>query len=80
MLAEQVFVIDGESRIKDVVAKAARDLGAEVKLAGFRRYALGEGIEKKQEDFAAEVAAQIKPKPRTEIDADKPDPEPAKPR
>jgi elongation factor Ts len=46
--------------VKDVVAKAAKELGAPVKLAGFVRYALGEGVEKKQEDFAAEVAAQLK--------------------
>jgi elongation factor Ts len=60
VLLEQVFVVDGESRVKDVVAAAAKELGASVKLAGFLRYALGEGVEKKQEDFAAEVAAQLK--------------------
>jgi elongation factor Ts len=60
VLLEQLYVVDGESRVKDVVAKAAKDLGAPVKLAGFVRYALGEGVEKKQEDFAAEVAAQLK--------------------
>ena len=62
VLNEQVFVVDGESRVKDVVAKAAKELGAPIKLAGFRRFALGEGIERKQEDFAAEVAAQLRPK------------------
>lgn len=50
-LLDQVFVIDGESR----VSKVLEDAGA--KLTGFVRFALGEGIEKKQEDFAAEVAA-----------------------
>jgi elongation factor Ts len=60
VLLEQLYVVDGESRVKDVVAKAAKELGAPVKLAGFVRYALGEGVEKKQEDFAAEVAAQLK--------------------
>ncbi len=60
VLLEQVYVVDGESRIKDVVEKAAKDVGAPVKLAAFRRYALGEGIEKKETDFAAEVAAQLK--------------------
>ena len=34
-----------------------KEIGAEIKLSGFARYALGEGIEKKEEDFAAEVAA-----------------------
>jgi elongation factor Ts len=43
-----------------VVAGVAKELGTSVKLAGFLRYALGEGVEKKQEDFAAEVAAQLK--------------------
>ncbi len=60
VLLEQVYVVDGESRVKDVVAKIAKELGVDVKLAGFRRFALGEGVEKKQEDFAAEVAAQLK--------------------
>jgi len=60
VLLEQVYVVDGESRIKDVVANAAKELGVPVKLAAFRRYALGEGIEKKETDFAAEVAAQLK--------------------
>jgi len=60
VLLEQVYVVDGESRVKDVVAKMAKELGVDVKLAGFRRFALGEGVEKKQEDFAAEVAAQLK--------------------
>ena len=60
VLLEQVYVVDGESRVKDVIAKMAKELGVDVKLAGFRRFALGEGVEKKQEDFAAEVAAQLK--------------------
>jgi elongation factor Ts len=60
VLLEQVYVVDGETRIKDVVANAAKELGVPVKLAAFRRYALGEGIEKKETDFAAEVAAQLK--------------------
>jgi len=50
-LLEQTFVIDGESK----VSKAAKDAGVEVK--AFVRFGLGEGIEKKEEDFAAEVAA-----------------------
>ncbi len=58
-LTEQVFVIDQENKISKVVENAAKDVGAPVKLVGFVRYALGEGIEKKEEDFAAEVAAQL---------------------
>ena len=56
-LEEQTFVVDGESKIKDVIANAAKEAGADVKLAGFIRVALGEGIEKEETDFAAEVAA-----------------------
>lgn len=59
VLEEQTFVIDGELKVKDFIAKTAKDLGAEIKMVAFERFALGEGIEKKQEDFAAEVAAQI---------------------
>ena len=40
-----------------MLENAAKDVGAEVKVAGFIRYGLGEGIEKEESDFAAEVAA-----------------------
>ncbi|MCA3248428.1 MAG: elongation factor Ts [Azospirillum sp.] len=60
VLLEQVYVVDGESRVKDVIAKTAKELGVAVACTGFVRYGLGEGIEKKTEDFAAEVAAQLK--------------------
>ena len=56
-LMDQIFVVDGESKISDVMTKASKDLGAEVTLKGFARYQLGEGMEKKVDDFAAEVAA-----------------------
>ncbi|TXH34686.1 MAG: elongation factor Ts [Rhodospirillaceae bacterium] len=59
VLLEQLYVIDGESRVKQVVEKAAKEIGAPVKVTGFVRMALGEGIEKEQKDFAAEVAAQL---------------------
>lgn len=59
VLEEQVFVIDGKTRIKDVVASSATDLGHPIKLAAFVRFGLGEGIEKVETDFAAEVAAQL---------------------
>lgn len=51
-LLEQTFVIDGESKVADVVAKA----GDGVKLSAFSMFALGDGIEKEEEDYAAEVA------------------------
>ncbi|RIK94308.1 MAG: elongation factor Ts [Proteobacteria bacterium] len=54
---EQVFVMDNETKIKDVVARAAKELGKPIEVTGFVRMALGEGLEKKQEDFASEVAA-----------------------
>ncbi|MBX9621101.1 MAG: translation elongation factor Ts [Alphaproteobacteria bacterium] len=59
VLEEQVFVIDGKTRIKDVVANASKEHSAPIKLAAFVRFGLGEGIEKEQPDFAAEVAAQL---------------------
>tara|TARA_Y100001934_G_scaffold283183_1_gene401041 strand:+ start:12237 stop:13184 length:948 start_codon:yes stop_codon:yes gene_type:complete len=59
VLNEQLFVIDGETKIAKVIEQAADDVGAEVKLTGFVRFALGEGIEREEEDFAAEVAAQV---------------------
>jgi elongation factor Ts len=59
VLLEQIFVVDGETRIAKVVEAAAKEIGAPIKITGFVRYALGEGIEKEQADFAAEVAAQL---------------------
>lgn len=56
-LLEQTYVIDGETKLRKVVENAAKDIGAPVKVTGFTRFALGEGIEKAQSDFAAEVAA-----------------------
>jgi elongation factor Ts len=53
VLLEQAFVMDPDKKVKDVVAEAG------CTLTSFVRYNLGEGIEKKQEDFAAEVAKQI---------------------
>jgi elongation factor Ts len=56
-LLSQVFVIDGKSKVSDVVAAEAKKLGAEETVSKFVRFQLGEGIEKKESDFAAEVAA-----------------------
>jgi elongation factor Ts len=56
-LLEQTYVIDGETKVRKVVENAAKDIGAPVKVTAFTRFALGEGIEKAQSDFAAEVAA-----------------------
>ncbi|MFY8094147.1 MAG: translation elongation factor Ts [Niveispirillum sp.] len=57
VLLEQLYVIDGETKIRKVVENAAKAVGAPVALTGFVRFQLGEGIEKEQSDFAAEVAA-----------------------
>lgn len=58
-LLSQVFVIDNKTPIADVVAKAGKDAGHEIVLKDYVRFQLGEGIEKKEEDFAAEVAAAV---------------------
>ncbi len=59
VLLEQVYVIDGETKISKVVEAAAKAVGAPVALTGFARFALGDGIEVAEKDFAAEVAAQL---------------------
>jgi len=56
-LLSQLFVMDNKTPVAEVVASAAKDAGTGIELKGFVRFQLGEGIEKKQEDFAAEVAA-----------------------
>jgi elongation factor Ts len=58
-LVSQLFVMDNKTPVADVVAQAAKEAGAPIKLAAYIRFQLGEGIEKKQEDFAAEVAAAV---------------------
>ncbi len=60
VLLSQTFVIDGENTVEKAVKNAEGDVGAPIKVAGFIRLALGEGIEKEEEDFAAEVAAAAK--------------------
>ena len=54
---EQLYVVDGKTKISAVVEAAAKEFGKPVKVVGFISYRLGEGIEKAQSDFAAEVAA-----------------------
>jgi elongation factor Ts len=56
-LLSQLFVMDNKTPVAEVVASAAKDAGTGIVLAGFVRFQLGEGIEKKVDDFAAEVAA-----------------------
>ena len=57
VLNEQISVIDGETKIKDLIKKISLDLGTDVKIKDFKLLKLGEGIEVAESDFAAEVAA-----------------------
>lgn len=56
-LLEQTFVIDGETKVSKAVEAVGSDAGSDIKVAGFVRFQIGEGIEKEEADFAAEVAA-----------------------
>jgi elongation factor Ts len=60
VLLEQIFVVDGERKVAKVVDDAAKEVGASIRVSGFVRFALGEGIERHPTDFAAEVAATLK--------------------
>lgn len=57
VLVSQTWVIDGENKVADIVEAKGKELGSPIEIVGFKRFVLGEGIEKKEEDFAAEVAA-----------------------
>ncbi len=59
-LLEQVYVVDTDQKVGKVVEALAKEVGSEVTLAAYERFQLGEGIEKKDEDFAAEVASMTK--------------------
>ena len=59
-LVEQQYVIDGDLTVGKYVEKTAKELGADIKVASFTRYEKGEGIEKRVDDFASEVASMIK--------------------
>jgi elongation factor Ts len=57
VLLKQEFVVDPDKTVEQAVAAVEKEAGAPIKVTGFVRFALGEGIEKQQGDFAAEVAA-----------------------
>ena len=57
VLLEQPFVMNPDQTIKALIADSGKELGAPIKMTGFVRLALGEGVEKKESDFAAEVAS-----------------------
>lgn len=56
-LVDQTFVIDGDSKVSKAIEAAGKDAGGSMTLKGFSLFVLGDGIEKEEEDFAAEVAA-----------------------
>ena len=58
-LLSQIFVKDGKASVEEHVARTAKEAGASIKLVDYVRYQLGEGIEKEESDFAAEVAAAV---------------------
>lgn len=57
VLLKQSFVVDPDKTVEEAVKAAEAEVGAPIELAGFVRFALGEGVEKQKSDFAAEVAA-----------------------
>jgi elongation factor Ts len=57
VLLEQPFVVDPDKTVKAALAESEKEVGGPIKVTGFYRFALGEGIEKSDSDFAAEVAA-----------------------
>lgn len=59
-LVEQQYVIDGDLTVGKYVASVAKELGGEIKIAEFVRYEKGEGIQKKEENFAEEIANMVK--------------------
>ncbi|MEM6476520.1 MAG: translation elongation factor Ts [Pseudomonadota bacterium] len=58
-LLSQIFVKDGKATVEEYVARVAKEAGASIKLVDYVRYQLGEGIERDDGDFAAEVAAAV---------------------
>ena len=59
-LVDQVFVKDSELTISKLIAKVAKEVASDISVANMVRYEVGEGIEKREENFAEEVAKQMK--------------------
>ena len=57
VLLKQAFVMNPDQTVETLVAEEAKKLGTPIAVKGFKRLALGEGVEKKADDFAAEVAS-----------------------
>lgn len=60
VLLEQLFAIDGKTKIKDLISDFEKINNCSCKITGFKKYVLGEGIEKQESNFAEEVMSQIK--------------------
>ncbi|MFC5386452.1 translation elongation factor Ts [Aquamicrobium segne] len=60
VLLKQAFVMNPDVTIEQALKEAEKDIGAPAKITAYVRFALGEGIEKEESDFAAEVAATVK--------------------
>lgn len=60
VLLNQVFLLDGKSKISEVIQNASKELGTAVTLADYARFEIGEGIEKEEKNFADEVAAVVR--------------------
>ncbi|WP_375622733.1 MULTISPECIES: translation elongation factor Ts [unclassified Bartonella] len=60
VLLSQAFVMNPDMTVEEVLKDAEKSIGAPTKITGFIRFALGEGVEKEESDFAAEVAAAVK--------------------
>lgn len=59
VLEEQAYIMDPDKKVKEIIADAEKELGAPIKMTGYAYFKLGDGLQKKEEDFAAEVAAQL---------------------
>lgn len=59
VLEEQAYIMDPDKKVKQIIEEAAKEMGAEIKMTEFVYFKLGEGLQKREEDFAAEVAAQL---------------------
>lgn len=59
VLEEQAYIMDPDKKVKEIIADAEKELGAPIKMTGYTCFKLGDGLQKKEEDFAAEVAAQL---------------------
>ncbi len=59
VLEEQNYIMDPDKKVKNVIADKAKECGADIKLTDYVFFKLGDGLQKKEEDFAAEVQAQL---------------------